>query len=160
MAPSAAGAGLSRLGAILLAVSAGISGAGCGHPAPRPLVEGREVCDHCHMTMVERRFAAELVSTTGKVTPFDDVGCLARGVVAADSSRIASLWVADFLEPDSIVSVERMVFLRTDSIRTPMNYGIVAVRPGPGADSLARVVGGVRLAWRDVMVWARNSGAR
>ncbi len=160
MAPSAASAGLSRLGAILLAVGAGISGAGCGHPAPRPLVEGAEVCAHCHMTMVERRFAAELVSTTGRVTPFDDVGCLAMGVIAADSNRIASLWAADFLAPDSLVAVERMVFLRTDALRTPMNYGMIAVRPGPAADSLAQALGGVRLSWQDVMAWARDSGAR
>ncbi len=160
MAPGAASPGLRRLGAIVVALAAGIGGAACGHPAPRPLVEGVEVCDHCHMTMVERRFSAELVSTTGRVTPFDDVGCLAMGVIAADSNRIHSLWVADFLEPDSLVPVDRMVFIRTDSIRTPMHYGIVAVRPGPAADSLVHALAGIRLGWREVVAWARDSGAR
>ena len=135
-------------------------GAGCGQPTPRPLVEGTDLCDHCHMTMVERRFGGELVSVTGKVTPFDDIGCLAMGVIEADSSRIHSLWVSDFLEPDSLISVDRMVFLRPDSVRTPMSYGIVAVRPGPKADSLETALGATRLVWADVVGWARAASPR
>jgi hypothetical protein len=112
------------------------------------------------MTMVERRFGGELVSVTGKVTPFDDVGCLAMAAIAADSTRIHSLWVSDFLEPDSLVAVARMVFLRTDSIRTPMGYGIVALRPGTRTDSLARALGAARMSWLEVIGWARGASNR
>ncbi len=149
---------LSRRLAALLAVLAGA--VGCGRPGPQALVEGADVCDHCHMTMVERRFGGELVSVTGKVTPFDDVGCLAIALVEIDSARIHSLWVSDFLEPDSLLAVERMVFLRTDSVRTPMGYGIVAVRPGARADSLATALDATRLAWSDVTEWAREASGR
>jgi len=145
---------------VVLATLAVAVGAGCGRPAPRPLAEGADICDHCHMTMVERRFGGELVSITGKVTPFDDVGCLAMAAIEMDSSRIHSLWVSDFLEPDSLTAVDRMVFLRTDSVRTPMSYGIVAVRPGPRADSLAAALGATRLAWSDVVGWARGASNR
>jgi len=107
------------------------------------------------MTMVDRRFAGELISTTGKIVPFDDVGCLALGAVAADPARVHSVWVSDYLEPDSMVAADRMVFLRSDSVQTPMRYGIVAVRPGPAADSLVRVLAGVRMTWAEVLAWAR-----
>jgi hypothetical protein len=112
------------------------------------------------MTMVERRFGGELVSVTGKVTPFDDVGCLAIAAIAVDSTRTHSLWVSDFLEPDSLLAVDRMVFLRTDSIRTPMGYGIIALRPGARADSLERALGAARLGWREVIGWARAASTR
>ena len=125
-------------------------------PAPRSLVLGRDVCQHCHMTLVDRRFGGEMVSRTGKVTPFDDVGCLAVGAAAVAPSSIHSLWASDYLESDSVVAVERLVFLRVDSLRTPMGYGIVAVRPGPKADSLARRYGVRLMVWRDVMAWART----
>ncbi len=97
-----------------------------------------------------------MVSRTGRVTPFDDVGCLAVGVAAVPPSSIHSLWASDYLEPDSVVAVERLVFLRVDSLRTPMGYGIVAVRPGSKADSLARRFGVPLMAWTDVMAWART----
>ncbi len=151
---------LTRLEVILVLAAAGLGGAGCGHPAPRPLVEGTDVCAHCHMTMVERRFGGEFVSTTGKVTPFDDVGCLAMGLIGADSTRVHSLWVSDYLEPDSVVAVERMIFIRTDSVRTPMHYGIVAVRPGPAADSLTIALGGTKLGWHEVVAGARAGTLR
>jgi copper chaperone NosL len=157
MATSRARRRLTRRWPIVLAA---LVAAGCGRPAPRPLAEGTDVCDHCHMTMVERRFGGELVSVTGKVTPFDDVGCLAMAAIELDSTRIHSLWVSDFLEPDSLATVERMVFLRTDSVRTPMSYGIVAVRPGPRADSLEAALGATRLAWSDVVGWARGASNR
>jgi len=112
------------------------------------------------MTVAERRFGGELVARTGKVTPFDDVGCLAIGALSASSGSIHSLWVTDFLEPDSVVAVERMVFLKTDSIHTPMSYGIVAVRPGPRADSLARALASRPWSWSQVEDWARQQETR
>lgn len=106
------------------------------------------------MRLEERRFAGEIVFRTGKVIPFDDVGCLAIAVVAADGSAIHSLWASDYLEPDSLVSVERLVFVQTGTVRTPMSYGIVAVRPGPGAASLARQFGTRGMSWADLKAWA------
>jgi hypothetical protein len=109
------------------------------------------------MTLGDPRFAAELVSRTGLVTPFDDVGCLASHVADADSAAIHSIWASDYLEPDSIVAVERLVFLKTDSVRTPMSYGIVAVRPGPRADSLAVALGANRWTWLETVAWVRDN---
>lgn len=67
---------MSRWGVVLAVVLAAV-GAGCGHPAPRALKLGEESCTHCHMTLEDPRFGAELVTTTGKVLAFDDAGCLA-----------------------------------------------------------------------------------
>jgi hypothetical protein len=106
------------------------------------------------MTLADRRFGGELVSRTGKVTPFDDVGCLAAAVAVADSTTIHSLWVSDYLQPDSMRVVARMRFIKTDSLRTPMGYGLIAVSPG-AADSLARILGGRLLSWDAVVASAR-----
>ena len=104
---------------------------------------------------LQTRFAGEIVFRTGKVTPFDDVGCLAIAAVGS-ALPIHSLWASDYHEPDSLVAVERLVFVRTGTVRTPMGYGIVAVRPGAAADSLARRFGTRPMSWNDVMAWART----
>ena len=145
----------SDLKVISWIVLAWLGGAGCTDPAPRPLSLARDVCGHCHMTLEDRRFAGEIVFRTGKVTPFDDVGCLAIAAVGS-ALPIHSLWASDYLEPDSLVAVERLVFVRTGTVRTPMGYGIVAVRPGAAADSLARRFGTQPMSWNDVMAWART----
>ena len=110
------------------------------------------------MTLADRRFSAELILRTGKVVPFDDPGCLAAGAAAMAADLIQSLWVADYLVPDSMTVVDRMVFIRSDSIRTPMGYGIIAVRPGPAADSLARHIGSPMIRWADVVALAQTAG--
>jgi copper chaperone NosL len=138
--------GLAALGGLLAAAACGVSG-------PRPLALGADQCAHCHMTLADSRFAAELVTRTGKSIPFDDVGCLAAYVVTGgpQGARIGSLWVNDYARPDTMLEVTRAVFLRSDSFHTPMDYHLVALRPGRAADSLRAAVGGELLTWDQVL---------
>lgn len=105
------------------------------------------------MTLVDPRFAAQLVTTTGKVLPFDDVGCLATFITTGggESRAVHSLWVSDFLRPDFLIPVADAIFLRSDSLRTPMDYRIVALRPGADAERLHSELGGSLLRWGDVL---------
>ena len=127
--------------------------AACRAPGPRPLAFGTAPCAHCHMTLIDRRFAGELVTVTGKAIPFDDVGCLATYIAtgAVRRERISALWVDDFAQPDSALDVHHAVFLRSDSLHTPMDYHVVALRPGPLADSMRAALGGELLSWDEVL---------
>jgi copper chaperone NosL len=126
----------------------------CARPAPRPIAYGEEVCRHCHMAIVDPRFAAELVTATGKVYVFDDVACLTafvrEGTVPA--ARVQGLWVSDYLQPDSLLDARQAVYLEVDTLSTPMASHFVALRAGPGADSLRARLGGTLLAWAQLPV--------
>lgn len=138
----------------LVAFGVVLAAAACGTPGPRPLAFGTEQCAHCHMTLADARFAGELVTTAGKVIPFDDVGCLATFVATGGMpyDRIHSLWVNDFASPDSILDATTAVYLRNDSIRTPMDYRLVALRPGREADSVRAALGGELLTWQEILL--------
>ena len=105
------------------------------------------------MTLADPRFAAEAVTTTGKIIPFDDVGCLAAFVAAESVSReqIASLWVHDFSLSNPMLEAGSATFLLSDSLHTPMDYHVVALRPGGTADSLRAATGGQLLSWEQVL---------
>jgi copper chaperone NosL len=135
-----------RIGLLLLAVA-------CAAPEPRALAFGAESCTHCHMTLADPRHAGQLVTSTGRVLPFDDVGCLATFIITGGipQDRIHSVWFHDYARPDSLLDAMAAVFLASDSIHTPMDYGVVALRPGPGADSLAAATGGRLLSWAEVL---------
>jgi copper chaperone NosL len=129
-----------------------LGAAACGSAGPRPLVLGEEQCTHCHMTLADARFAGELITTTGKVIPVDDVGCLAMYVhLLPGDVKIRSLWVNDFANPDSLFDATGAVYLRSDSLRTPMDYHMVAFRQGRTADSVRAVIGGDLLSWDQVL---------
>ena len=154
----ASGAGTIRLAA----AAALLSAAACATPGPRPLAFGAEQCSHCHMTLADPRHAGQLVTVTGKVFPFDDVGCLATFVATGGiaAGEIHSVWFHDFTRPDSLLDAGGAVFLQHDSIRTPMDYGIVALRRGPATDSLADATGGRLLSWNEVLERVRVRPAR
>lgn len=132
--------------------------AACSSPKPRPFAFGAEACTHCHMTLADPRFAAELVLRTGKVLPFDDVGCLATflGTGGVAAGAVHSLWFSDYLDPGALLPAAEVVFLRSDSLRTPMDYRVVALRPGPAADSLRQRLAGTLVAWEEVLRQAQS----
>ena len=137
----------------LIGVVGLLAAAACRTPGPRPLAFGADQCAHCHMTLADARFAGEIVTATGRVIPFDDVGCLAVFLTTGGLSgaRVHSVWVHDFARPDSLLDVSAVTFLRSDRFQTPMDYRVVALRPGAGADSVRAAVGGDRLDWEGVL---------
>jgi copper chaperone NosL len=141
------------------AVAAVALAAACAQPGPRPIALGDEVCRHCHMTIADPRFAAELVTARGRVHVFDDIGCLAIYAAEGEVSpqQVHSLWVHDFLRPDSILDARTAVFLRMNSMNTPMGSHLVALRPGREADSLRARVGGRLLRWDELDLKAHAS---
>jgi copper chaperone NosL len=130
----------------------------CGPPGPAPIAWGSDECRHCHMTIVQPEFAAELVTARGKVLRFDDVGCLAAFVAGGEvpPGQVHSLWVSDFLAPDGLFSSTDAVFLLSDSARTPMSTGVVALRAGLPADSLRAAWQGRFIPWDSVVARARD----
>ena len=39
---------------------------------------GEEVCDHCHMVIIDSRYGSELLTDKGKAYKFDAIECLIR----------------------------------------------------------------------------------
>lgn len=146
-----------RRAAVLAGAAAALA---CGAPKPAPIPLGSAECQHCHMTITDPRFAAELVTTRHRTRMFDDAGCLAAFVASGDvpAREIASLWVSDYLTPGALLPAETALFVRSDSLRTPMNSRVVAVGRREGADSLAYALGGVVLSWREVLADAGRGG--
>lgn len=135
----------------------GATALACGSPGPEPIAFGEAACAHCHMTIVEQRFAAELVTRTGKVFAFDDPGCLAAFTVggSVEPAQVHSAWVTDFRQPGTLMPAADAIFLRTDSIRTPMSSNLIAV-PRAAGDSLQAALGGTLLDWAQVLAAART----
>lgn len=138
--------------ATALTLAALLGCGGSGGP-PEPIAYGRQTCDHCHMTIAQPQFAAQLVTRTGKVYAFDEAGCLAlfyrEGGV--EPSAVAGLWVNDFFEPSRRLPADSAVYVHSDRLHTPMGSGLAAVARGAEADSLHRLTGGEVLTWQAVL---------
>lgn len=138
---------------LLLAAALALALAACRAPGPGVIRYDTDACDHCRMTIADASFAAQLVTTTGKVYRFDDPGCLASFVAGARvaPAEVHAAWVNDHERPDTPVRVEDAVFVISDRIRTPMNSGVAAFGTRASAAALQARTGGQLLPWADVV---------
>jgi copper chaperone NosL len=105
------------------------------------------------MTVADPRYAAELVTRTGKTLVFDDLGCLraylASGAVAPGA--IHSTWAHDYAAAATWLPTSGLSFVRSDAFHTPMGSGLVALAQSEVADSVRAATGGERVNWAQVL---------
>ena len=125
----------------------------CTVTGPVALEWGVAGCTHCHMTLADKRFGAEVITTHGRALPFDDAGCAANHLVSGGTppAEVSSVWVIDYTHPDSLITASTAVFVRSERFRTPMGSGVVAVPDSVSARSLAADSQGILLTWSEVL---------
>jgi copper chaperone NosL len=101
----------------------------CGASGPAPIVYGEDACHYCNMTIMERGFASQLVTTKGKVYKFDAIECLAayRYAGSIDPDEVHSQWVCNFNNAGSFLNTDNAVFVYSKQIKSPMAGGLCAV---------------------------------
>jgi len=139
-----------RKGAIALALVGAVGmGQGCT-PQPDPIRYGQDACQFCKMTIVDQRFAAEVVTKKGRAFKFDDLGCLVKHVKAEGytDDELAHALVADFAHPGTLLDARKAVFVQSKVLRSPMR-GDVAAFEGE-ADWKKQFSTGNALSWQKV----------
>lgn len=120
---------------------------------PVPIRFGQDNCHHCKMTLTDKRFGAEIVTTKGKVFIFDDLNCLVNhlnsGAILPES--IAQTLAVDFQKTGSFVAVEKAFFLENEAIRSPMRADIASFSDAADLEAVKTAVnGGISMTWTEL----------
>ncbi|MEI1279752.1 nitrous oxide reductase accessory protein NosL [Leptospira venezuelensis] len=86
---------------------------------------GRELCAHCSMAIVDKRFHAQLLTEKGRRYYFDSIECSHSFKESARYSS-GSVWYADFENPDKMLPEETAVLVISSELRSPMGEGLAA----------------------------------
>lgn len=98
--------------------------------AYEPIEYGKDACSHCKMTIMDKRFAAEIITPKGKVFKFDDITCLRAFKEELSGSM---LYVHDYSGGSAgALNAVTSVYLHHESFGSPMN-GNLAAFPDQGA---------------------------
>ena len=93
-----------------------------------PIDYGHDICLQCKMTILDKRFAAEIVTSKGKVFKFDDIGCLLK--YSTEQNTPDSTWmifVADYSNVDKpFIDARQAVYLHSEVFKSPMNGNYAA----------------------------------
>lgn len=134
---------------ILLTLLSTIFLAGCGARGPVPIIYGTDLCDYCDMTIADKAFGTELVTTKGKILKYDSIECLAAAEYERGSDAdIHSRWTTDFNNPGQFLATDQAIIVATDRQKSPMGIGLVAVSSRSAADDLIAAKGGQVVSWK------------
>ena len=131
--------------------------------APRPTTFGVDVCPYCSMTVVDLRFAAQVVTPTGLVHSYDAIECMADHLAGHGPTPpdVAEAYLADRAassrEAVTYLPVEEAVVVHHARLRTPMGGGLAGFATAEAAADFVeanRLAGARVLTWEQVLVEA------
>lgn len=122
-------------------------------PKPEPINYGQDVCDLCKMNITDNKFAAELITTKGKIYKFDSIECLFqfKNSILDENEKIHSEWVNDFSNPGELIDLNKAHFLLSEQFRSPMGLNVLSFSSENELLKIKSEFGGKELSYNDVM---------
>ncbi len=121
--------------------------------SPQPILVGTDACNFCKMTISDARFGGEIVTSKGKVYKFDDMHCLVSfykspALSAGDNS---SIWLLDFSKQGQLIPEKQGLFLKSDSLRSPMGGNVATFSSKESLDSIRNKFAGEVTSWQQLI---------
>jgi copper chaperone NosL len=117
-----------------------------------PIDYGHDACAHCRMTILDKRYAAEILTKKGKAYKFDDISCLRKYMSENKLSQDGmSMFVADYKNPDSkFLDAQYVVYLHSEIFKSPMNGCYAAFERSENAWALKDSLNTELLKWENL----------
>jgi copper chaperone NosL len=120
---------------------------------PEPLRYGKDACYACKMTLMDKKFGAELVTAKGKIFKFDDANCMVNFINSdylTDETIVHKL-IIDYSQPGKLISAEKAFYLKTDQIRSPMASQVAAFEKEEVMLTHKTKLNAISLGWKEVI---------
>lgn len=120
---------------------------------PEPLQYNKDACHTCKMTLVDKKFGAEVVTSKGKVYKFDDANCminfLNEGTV--DFRDVAYKLIIDYSQPEKLIAAGEAFYLKSDTIHSPMNSRIAAFESYATLEKYKKKWNAIYMSWGELI---------
>lgn len=133
--------------AIMALTFSSLSITGC-QPSVKPIVYGKDICAFCKMTIVDNKFAVQLVSLKGRVYNLDDMAC-AKNFLKSGSMALSQLkqaLVSNYNSGGHMLELNKSTLVWNENLNSPMGGKIAAFNSPAEADDFINLSGGKRIA--------------
>lgn len=127
----------------------GIMCIGCSQ-MERPIVYGVDSCNYCKMTIVDAKFAAQLVTTKGKIYTYDAIECLINQLHEHSPENIHKMVVHSFDSPDDWITVTQGKYAIHPDIQSPMGANLACFNKDATAENLFNIPKEALLSWEEI----------
>ena len=137
----------------LLLIFVAITFSACSQQ-PQPINYGKEECSACKMTIMDKRFGAEIISSKGKIYKFDDLICMVEflnnNTIAGN--EISRKLVIDYEKENNLLDAEQATYYVGDDVHSPMNGNAAAFLNKNDAQKFQAGKQGVVMEWNEVLI--------
>lgn len=120
---------------------------------PKPIEIGKDICAHCKMTIMDKRYGAEVITDKGKVYKFDSSECLIEYVRKNPlvDFPVRALLVINHSAPGEFIDATDAYFLHSEKLQSPMGGNLTAVHNKATIDKYILEYGGEVWTWEEAL---------
>lgn len=120
--------------------------------APQKIAYGTDACHFCDMTIVDSKFAAQLVTSKGKAYKYDAIECMIHSYQDEfKDTEMAYKLVADFDNPGEFIDAENAGYLISEQIKSPMGKNLSAYQNNEKAEQAKENFTGNTYSWSTII---------
>ncbi len=119
---------------------------------PEAINYGKDQCNFCKMNVVDKMHAAQYVTKKGKQFKFDAIECMVN-IINKEKNQddIATLLVADYSHPGSMVDALSATYLISEKIKSPMGANLSGFASKELAQKTQEEFGGELYSWQELI---------
>lgn len=108
-------------------------------PKPEAIRYGEDQCHYCKMSLVDEKFACEVVTSKGKIYKYDDVSCMVKHIheLEHEGTTTAYTLVNNFDNPTEFLNVDEAVFVTAENFSSPMGGNTAAFKTATGQSAVS-----------------------
>lgn len=113
---------------------------------------GKDQCDHCRMTLTDKKYGAEIFTVKGKTIKFDAAECMLNYLKEkkTDDKEVEKYLVVNLTDPGVLIEAVKATFLISPKLRSPMGEDISSFAEKSTADKYAKEYGGEIYTWEEL----------
>lgn len=117
---------------------------------PDEINYGSDMCDYCHMTIVDNQFAAQLVTNKGRTQKFDAIECMIHALDSKDKTDFAHILIPDFSQPGKWVDAVDATYVISPSLPSPMGANLSGFQSREAAAKILQEHEGEMHDWTEI----------
>ncbi len=117
---------------------------------PQPIDYGKDACAFCKMNIVDKQYAAQIVTQKGKVFKYDAAECMVRDIKSRDENSIALFLITDYANPGKLVDATQSTYLISEALPSPMGANLSGFEHKENAIKIQQEKVGTLYSWDEL----------
>ncbi len=123
--------------------------ASCSNEPPS-ISYGKDLCELCKMTIMDRKFGAAAANNKGKIVKFDSGECMVNYLKSERKIAAEKFLIINYAMPETLIDATTAYFLQGGEVKSPMGGRLAAFSTKEEAEKFQKELSGNLLTWSEV----------